>query len=215
MDVLDKSDLGEYEAASALLDREESGDDMLPPSQLRRSRRKHWKEPVLNITSFVDVLAVLMFFLLTVTTLEKLGAHEVNLPTTSESFAEESKVEVKNLSLSLSREDLRLRALLTPNEGEPEKLAVQIPVDGDGYDLERLQSELLRLKSEYETDKSIILMVADDVHFDWVVKVMDTAREDVEYRNNQRFVTPLFPNISLSDYRLGPGPDGNDTNERD
>jgi len=67
MDIIDDSNLrsGEYEPASALLSVEDDG-EMTPPSRLRRSSRRHWREPNLNITSFVDVLSVLLFFLLSV-----------------------------------------------------------------------------------------------------------------------------------------------------
>ena len=40
----------------------------------------------------------------------------------------------------------------------------------------------------------------DDVHFDWVVKVMDIVRERVAFQNGAQQVTTLFPDVSLSDY---------------
>jgi biopolymer transport protein ExbD len=68
------------------------------------------------------------------------------------------------------------------------------------YDLDRLQQELLRIKGAYKTDDAIILMVADDVNFDSIVKVMDTVRERTEIEQGQRRITTLFPEVSLSDY---------------
>lgn len=202
MDIIDNSDLGgrNYEAAAALLALEDEMGDMLPPSQLRRSRRRRWQEPVLNITSFVDVLSVLLFFLLSVATLDKLGAHDVNLPKQSESFAKESTVELKNLSLSVAKGGLMLRALATTPGKGPETLKVDMPLRDGHLDTERLQQELLRLKGGYKTDDAIILMIGDDVNFDSVVKVMDTVRERVEYEAGAQRVTLLFPEVSLSDY---------------
>jgi len=202
MDILDDANLrsADYEPASALLAVEEDIGDVLTPSQLRRSRRRQWREPVLNITSFVDVLSVLLFFLLSVATLEKLGAHDVALPQQTENFSQDSKLELKNLSLSLARNGLKLRGLVTPEGKQPEVLAVELPIRDGGYDLERLQAELLRLKGGYKTDDAIILMVGDDVNFDWIVKVMDTVRERVIFQNGVQQVTTLFPQVSLSDY---------------
>lgn len=203
MDILDDSNLGraDYEPASALLSVEDER-EMIPPSQLRRSRRRQWREPQLNITSFVDVLSVLLFFLLSVATLEKLGSHDVALPQQTDSFNQESTIELKNLSLSLARSGLKLRGLVIPQGKEPEALSVELPIRDGSYDLGRLQQELLRLKGGYKTDEAIILMVGDDVHFDWIVKVMDTVRERVVFQNGVQQVTTLFPQMSLSDYLI-------------
>ena len=202
MDILDDSNLrkADYDPASALLSLEEDVGDILPPSQLRRSGRRRWQEPNLNITSFVDVLSVLLFFLLSVATLDKLGSHDVALPQQTESFSQESKLELKNLSLSLARNGLKLRGLVTPEGKQPEVLNVDLPIRDGRYDLDRLQQELLRLKGSYKTDEAIIVMVADDVHFDWIVKVMDTVRERVVFHIGAQTVTTLFPLVSLSDY---------------
>jgi biopolymer transport protein ExbD len=204
MDILNDSNLGgrSYEPASALLSVEEDIGEFIPPSRLRRSGRRRWEEPVLNITSFVDVLSVLLFFLLSVATLEKLGAHNVNLPQQTEEFTKESAVEVRNLALSLARDGLKLRGLLVPEGRDSEALVVELPLRDGEYDLAALQQELLRLKASYRTDDAIILMVGDDVHFDWIVKVMDTVREKVEFAGGARQVTTLFPQVSLSDYLL-------------
>ena len=202
MDILDDSNLrkADYDPASALLSLEEDVGDILPPSQLRRSGRRRWQEPNLNITSFVDVLSVLLFFLLSVATLDKLGSHDVALPQQTESFSQESKLELKNLSISLAHNGLRLRGLVTPEGKSPEVLSLELPIRDGRYDLDRLQQELLRLKGSYKTDEAIILMVGDDVHFDWIVKVMDTVRERVAFQNGAQQVTTLFPQVSLSDY---------------
>src|SRR6266481_757958 len=202
MDILDDSNLrsADYEPASALLSVEEDSSDVLPPSKLRRSGRRRWQEPNLNITSFVDVLSVLLFFLLSVATLDKLGSHDVALPQQTESFTQESKLELKNLSISLAHNGLRLRGLVMPEGKPPEVLSLELPIRDGRYDLDRLQQELLRLKGTYKTDQAIILMVGDDVHFDWVVKVMDIVRERVAFQNAAQQVTTLFPQVSLSDY---------------
>ena len=202
MEILDDSHVRStsYEPAGALLSTEDEIGEMIPPSRLRRSTRRHWQEPVLNITSFVDVLSVLLFFLLSVATLEKLGSHDVALPQQTTNFTQDSKIEVKNLSLSLARDGLKLRGLITPEQKQPEVLNVDMPLAAGVYDLTRLQAELLRLKGSYKTDEAIILMVGDDVHFDWIVKVMDTVRERVVFADGAQQVTTLFPQVSLSDY---------------
>jgi biopolymer transport protein ExbD len=204
LDILDDSNLqsAHYEPASALLSVEDDSGEVLPPSKLRRSGRRRWQEPVLNITSFVDVLSVLLFFLLSVATLEKLGSHDVTLPQQTQNFTQDSPFELKNLSLSLAREGLRLRALVTAAGKEPEALGLELPIRDGRYDLDRLQEELLRIKGAYKTDDAIIMMVADDVNFDWVVKVMDTVRERIVFENGARQITRLFPQVSLSDYLI-------------
>ena len=204
MDILEDSALSgrEYEAAAALLsdEDEETIGEFLPPSRLRRSGRRHWQEPVLNITSFVDVLSVLLFFLLSVATLDKLGSHDVNLPQQTDAFTKESALEVKNLTVALAREGLKLRGMVTPRGREPELLSVEMPIRDGSYDLDRLQQELLKIKGGYKTDDAIILMVGDDVNFDSIVKVMDTVRERIEIAKGERRITTLFPEVSLSDY---------------
>ncbi len=206
MDILDDRSLGgrrSHDPASALLEHEDEFAEILPPSQLRRSGRRRHTEAELNITSFVDVLSVLLFFLLSVATMSKLGTHDVNLPQQTDEFTKESELEVKNLSLSLAKGGLKLRGMLTPKDKEPEILAVEIPLVSEGnFDLQKLRDELLRLKGGYKTDDAIILLVADDVPFDSIVKVMDTVREQVAFADGRRSITNLFPQISLSDYLL-------------
>jgi biopolymer transport protein ExbD len=205
MDILDDRSLGgrrSHDPASALLEQEDEFAEIIPPSQLRRSGRRRHTEAELNITSFVDVLSVLLFFLLSVATMSKLGTHDVNLPQQTDEFTKESDVEVKNLSLSLGKSGLKLRGMLTPKDKEPEALAVEIPRVGEDFDLQKLREELLRLKSGYKTDDAIIMLVADDVPFDSIVKVMDTVREQVEFADGRRTITNLFPQISLSDYLI-------------
>ena len=206
MDILDDRSLGgrrSHDPAGALLEHEDEFSEIIAPSQLRRSGRRRHTEAELNITSFVDVLSVLLFFLLSVATMSKLGTHDVNLPQQTDDFTKESEVEVKNLSLSLAKGGLKLRGMLTPKDKEPEVLAVEIPLVTEGnFDLQKLREELLRLKSGYKTDDAIILLVADDVPFESIVKVMDTVREQVEFADGRRNITNLFPQISLSDYLL-------------
>jgi biopolymer transport protein ExbD len=206
MDILDDRSLGgrrSHDPAGALLEHEDEFAEILPPSQLRRSGRRRHTEAELNITSFVDVLSVLLFFLLSVATMSKLGTHDVNLPQQTDEFTKESELEVKNLSLSLAKGGLKLRGMLTPKDKEPEILAVEIPLVSEGnFDLQKLRDELLRLKSGYKTDDAIILLVADNVPFDSIVKVMDTVREQVAFADGRRSITNLFPQISLSDYLL-------------
>ena len=203
MDILDERSLGarrSHDPASTLLEQEDEFAEIIPPSQLRRSGRRRHSEAELNITSFVDVLSVLLFFLLSVATMSKLGTHDVNLPQQTDEFTKESELEVKNLSVSLAKGGLKLRGMLTPQGKEPELLSVEIPVVGDSFDFQKLREELLRLKSNYKTDDAIIMLVADDVPFDSIVKVMDTVREQVEFADGKRNITNLFPQISLSDY---------------
>jgi hypothetical protein len=137
-----------------------------------------------------------------VATLDKLGTHDVALPQQTDNFTPQSTVELKNLSLSLARDGLKLRGLLTPQGKDSEAIDVALPIREGQYDLDRLQQELLRLKGSYKTDDAIILMVGDDVNFDWVVKVMDTVRERVQFQNGVQQITTLFPQVSLSDYLI-------------
>jgi biopolymer transport protein ExbD len=148
------------------------------------------------------VLSVLLFFLLSVATMEKLGAHDVNLPQQTQDFTKESPLEVKNLGVSLSRTGLVLRGLVVAGGREPEALHAEWPIVEGRYDLPRLRDELLRIKAGYKTDAAIILMIADDVSFDAVVQVMDTVREQIVVEGGRRHVTTLFPEISISDYLL-------------
>jgi len=202
MDIIDDSNLrsGEYEPASALLSVEDDG-EMTPPSRLRRSSRRHWREPNLNITSFVDVLSVLLFFC-SRWRRSRSSARTTCAAAANDEFTQDSKLEVKNLSLSLARDGLKLRGLITPENKKPEALDVAMPLTNGVYDLDKLQGELLRIKGSYKTDEAIILMVGDDVHFDWIVKVMDTVRERVVFADGAQQVTTLFPQVSLSDYLI-------------
>ena len=113
---------------------------------------------VIDLTSMIDVLFVLVLFFMVTTTFSDVGAIDVNLPASS---SKASKIEKKDLSVSLNADG---QIFLEENN---EKKSVS---------LEALSGELVRLKQS-GADLSLVLRADKKVDHGSVVSILDRAKE--------------------------------------
>ena len=173
-------------------------------------RRPKKEPPELNITTFLNLMVVLVPFLLITAVFSRIAVLELSLPVGSTSSSDdvdkitiEVVVRERSLELSDGRQVLKTLPLLSN---------VQLAIDDDGtqdtsklYDIKSLTDYLLRLKSKYPDKTDAIVLMEENIEYRALIRIMDSVRstfvrekgEEGEADVLQQVV--LFPDISIGD----------------
>ncbi len=162
------------------------------------ARRHHYRRRVnetyeIDVTTFLNLMVVLVPFLLITAVFSRLTIVELNLPSTAS--GPNNVQEGFNLEV-IVREDL-----IELTNG---KLVIaSIPNKEDGeFDLETLSDYVVELKQEYpEQDAASVLMEAQ-IPYDYLIQVMDIVRSvEVPTENEEEGfqLVALFSEISVGD----------------
>ena len=178
------------------------------------ARRHHYRRPKkeppeLNITTFLNLMVVLVPFLLITAVFSRIAVLELSLPAgSSENNAKEQLiieviVREKQLELSNGKQILAILPLLTD---------VPLIIDEDGsrdtsklYDIKSLTDYLVKLKNKHPAKTDALVLMEEDIEYRALIKIMDTMRatfirekgEEGEADVLQQMV--LFPDISIGD----------------
>ncbi len=159
-------------------------------------RRRQHKPEVgeLELSTFLNVLVVLMSFLLLSAVFSRIAIQELNLPTAASSSAPAQP-------LASIEVIVRGTGLQVSDSG---RVVAAIPKAGAQYDLASLSRHLQQLKSQYSEKKDAMLLVEPDVAYDDVIRVIDTvkvARVERTGSDGRAVVqtVSLFPEVSIGD----------------
>ena len=154
-------------------------------------KRRHKHAPAeLNITSFMNLMVILVPFLLITAVFSRMAILELNLPA-SESVAQEQEP-VLALEVIVRAEEI---AVGDRNAG----VLTRLPrVDGD-YDIDGLNSYLKRVKANFPDQFAATLLLEPDVDYDVLVQVMDAVRSYTVDEPGAQQRAELFPEISVGD----------------
>jgi biopolymer transport protein ExbD len=158
----------------------------------RRWRNRHRHEPAeLNITSFMNLMVILVPFLLITAVFSRMAILELNLPT-SDAVAEQEEQE---FSLEVIVRDTEIQV------GDRNAGVFSIlPRDGEGiYDYKALTEKLKGVKANFPDQLGVTLLLEPEIDYEVVVNVMDAVRsyrleEPGEFGRGE-----LFPEISIGD----------------
>jgi biopolymer transport protein ExbD len=161
------------------------------------ARRHHYKRyakepPELNITTFLNLMVVLVPFLLITAVFSRITILELNLPTGA---GDASKVNKPSMSVEVIVRDKGLEV------GNGKTVLVRFPKENDQYDLQTLSEYLLKVKAKYLDKKDAIVLMEPDIEYENLVAVMDAVRiaEVVQGEDPEPQEIELFPNISIGD----------------
>lgn len=159
---------------------------------MRRLRRKGPKEPPeLDITTFLNLMVVLIPFLLISAVFSRVAIMELSVPTGAGGAAADKP----NFTIEVI---VREKGLELANGSN---VVAAFPKKDGLYDMEKLTKMLIRLKSDYPEKEDATILMEPDIEYDYLVRVMDVVRaaevrmEDSE--ESQRI--ELFPTISIGD----------------
>ena len=160
------------------------------------TRRNHKKRRMqetsqLDVTTFMNLMVVLIPFLLISAVFSRVTIIELSVPT-SAGGSESNK---PNFSIEVI---VRKTGLEIANGSYVE---AAIPKKDDRYDMEMLSEMLMRLKAQYPEKEDATILMEPDIAYDYLIQIMDAVR-GTEIREDgseevQRLI--LFPDISIGD----------------
>jgi biopolymer transport protein ExbD len=161
------------------------------------ARRHHYqrrtKQPAydIDVTTFLNLMVVLVPFLLITAVFSRLTIVELNLPSSSGGPA--------------SNED-RFRVEVVVREAGIEitngkSVIAAIPKKDDEFDLETLSDFMVELKTEYPNHDAASVLMEARIPYDYLIQVMDVVRSvEVETEAEGEFeLVALFSEISVGD----------------
>ena len=159
----------------------------------RRNRIKRRKQVTgeLDVTTFLNLMVVLIPFLLISAVFSRVTIIELSVPTS----AGGTESNAPNFSIEVI---VRKTGLEIANGSYVE---AAIPKKDDQYDMEMLSEMLMRLKAQYPEKEDATILMEPDIAYDYLIQVMDAVRgvEIREDKDEEVKKMVLFPDISIGD----------------
>ena len=161
------------------------------------SRRHHYKknheQVELDITTFLNLMVVLIPFLLVSAVFSTLTIQELNLPTQASNEQKPDKPPV-TIEIIVRKGKIQL--------SDGKKITATMPKKDGKYDLATLSEKLLSLKTQLGEEKQdAIILLEPDIEYEDVIHLMDSVKvAEVQKEGEekpQRVI--LFPQLSLGD----------------
>lgn len=158
----------------------------------RHHYRRRSKEPMgLDVTTYLNLMVVLVPFLLITAVFSRITIVELSLPSTAGGAAAETpafrvEVIVRDEAVEISNGQSVIAAI--PN------------VEGE-YDLPTLSDYMVSLKREYSDIDSASVLLEPQIPYDYLIQVMDVVRSvEVPGDGEQESLrAALFPDISIGE----------------
>lgn len=159
-----------------------------------RWRKRHSHEPAeLNITSFMNLMVILVPFLLITAVFSRMAILELNLPTA------ESVVKQEEPEFAL---EVIVRADRIEVGDRSAGVFSVIPNTSDEYDTAALTSKLKDVKASFPDQLAVTLLLESSTDYEDLVKVMDAVRSYRVEEPGEFGRAELFPEISIGDAPL-------------
>jgi len=161
------------------------------------ARRHHYKrrtkQPAyeIDVTTFLNLMVVLVPFLLITAVFSRLTIVELNLPSSSGGPASNEdgfrvEVVVREAGIEITN---------------GKSVIAAIPKKDDDFDLETLSDFMVELKTEYPNHDAASVLMEARIPYDYLIQVMDVVRSvEVEAEPEGEFeLVALFSEISVGD----------------
>jgi biopolymer transport protein ExbD len=153
--------------------------------------KRHKETPELDVTTFLNLMVVLIPFLLITAVFSRITIMELNLPTAAGGpVADKPQVTIEVI--------VRKNVLQI---GDGRSIVTTIPkVDGK-YDLKTLSEYLQRIKARYAEKDDATVLIEPDIDYEDMIHVMDAVRVvEVKQPDQERAQkVALFPAISVGE----------------
>ena len=145
----------------------------------------------LNVTSFMNLMVVLVPFLLISAVFSRVTIMELSVPTS----ASKSASNQQNFAIEVI---VRKTGLEIANGRSVE---AAIPKKDNQYDMEMLTELLKRLKARYPEKEDATVLMEPEVEYDYLIQIMDAVRgAEIKMEGSEEVEKMvLFPDISIGD----------------
>jgi len=153
----------------------------------------------LNLSSMIDIMSIMLFFLMTTVTFMTLKTLNTSVPASSSGAV--STTDGVNVSVEVLADKLVMKASGQPEDKSVARLdkTLEIPLKADAsYDYEMLTAELWKVKEVAPEAKNIMIFPADGIVFQHIVSTMDAVREKKSTLDPNK-VVPMFTRPVLSE----------------
>ena len=160
------------------------------------ARRHHYRRRVANtydidVTTFLNLMVVLIPFLLITAVFSRLTIVELNLPSSAG-------------GASNGADNFRVEVIVREEGVEISNgtaIIATIPKNEEAFDLDTLSTMMVELKREYPDHESASVLMEARIPYDYLIQVMDVVRavEVPTEIENEFELYALFPEISVGD----------------
>ena len=140
------------------------------------------------MTTFMNLMVVLMPFLLMTVVFSRITIAELDLPS-----ATSTAPTTPTFRVEVVVRDAGLEIM------DGSQVIAAIPKVGDSYDLPKLSEYLLAIKSEYPEKDDASVLLEPDIEYDHLIQVMDVVRSVETHDGGQTARADLFTAISIGD----------------
>lgn len=159
----------------------------------RRHSRRHLSAPEpLNITSFMNLMVILVPFLLITAVFSRMAILELNIPLADASQNNEQKPVGLQLEIIIRHDRLEVA---DRNLG----LLKSIENNTQGYDFKTLSNTLKNIKIQSPDTLEAVILSESDIAYEALIQLMDTVRLVQIVRDGSVVQAELFPNVSIGD----------------
>ncbi|MFK5925015.1 MAG: biopolymer transporter ExbD, partial [Desulfuromusa sp.] len=144
-----------------------------------------------DITSFLNLMVILIPFLLISAVFSQVTILELNVPTSAGGAA----IDKPNYTIEVIVRKAGLEL------GNGVQVVAAMPKKDGQYDLDKLTAMLIRLKNDYPQKNDATVLMEPDIEYDTLIQIMDRVRETEMPDENNAVVQKLvlFPLISIGD----------------
>lgn len=162
-----------------------------------RFRRKNSSAPAeLDVTTFMNLMVVLVPFLLLSAVFSEITIHDLNLPAISDGGGGDADRNKMVLEVVIKKDSLDL---LNRNAGR----IVFYPNKGEQHDFAALHQKLREIKSANPGVSNVTLLLDPEVKYNILVSTMDAVRSFDETVAGKVTKRDLFPDVSIGDAPRG------------
>lgn len=156
-----------------------------------KRRRGREETPGLDVTTFLNLMVVLIPFLLISAVFSRVTIMELSVPTS----AGESALNKPNYTIEVI---VRKAGLEIANGASVE---AAIPKKDEQYDMDMLSKILKRLKERYPEKEDATVLMEPEIEYNYLIQIMDAVRGTQVQAEGSDEVGKmvLFPNISIGD----------------
>ena len=157
-------------------------------ARVHHYRRPRKEAPELEMTTFLNLMVVLVPFLLITVVFSRITIAELDLPS----------AESKAPGTPTFRVEVVVRkAGLEIMDGA--QVITEIPKTGDAYDLSKLSEYLVAIKGQYPEKVDASVLLEPDIQYDNLIQIMDTVRSVEMQEGRETNRADLFTAISIGD----------------
>jgi len=154
-------------------------------------RHKH-KEEDIDVTPLLNVMVVLVAFLILSAVFSRVSIQELVLPKVSDDQSG-SNQQAQNVEVIVRRRSIEI--------GDGKNVIQTIPKIGNRYDIPKLSSVMVHLKSKFKDKQDMTILLEPDIEYDSLIQVMDAVKiSQVKVEGQEKpSKVLLFPQVSIGE----------------